>query len=109
GAGLATASGPAPAAVARPAPGLRDARTPAGSRAPDTAVTTRAPAEPVPLTRRELQVAALVAQGRTNKQIADHLVIARRTAEGHVERILVKLGFRNRSQVAAWFSARSSS
>lgn len=104
-----TASGPAPAAAAGPTPGLRDARTPAGSRAPDTAVTTRAPAEPVPLTRRELQVAALVAQGRTNKQIADHLVIARRTAEGHVERILVKLGFRNRSQVAAWFSARSSS
>lgn len=66
-------------------------------------------ADPVPLTRRELQVAALVAQGRTNKQIADHLVIARRTAEGHVERILVKLGFRNRSQVAAWFSARSGS
>ncbi|MEU6799542.1 ATP-binding protein [Streptomyces neyagawaensis] len=100
-------TGPAPAAVAVPAPGLRDARTPAGSRGPDTAVTTGAPAEPVPLTRRELQVAALVAQGRTNKQIADHLVIARRTAEGHVERILVKLGFRNRSQVAAWFSARS--
>ncbi|MDT0572569.1 LuxR C-terminal-related transcriptional regulator [Streptomyces sp. DSM 3412] len=63
--------------------------------------------DPVPLTRRELQVAALVAQGRTNKQIADHLVIARRTAEGHVERILVKLGFHNRSQVAAWFSARA--
>ncbi|MFJ7047708.1 ATP-binding protein [Streptomyces sp. NPDC101112] len=100
-------TGPAPAAVEGPAAGLRDARTPAGSRAPDTAVTSGLPAEPVPLTRRELQVAALVAQGRTNKQIADHLVIARRTAEGHVERILVKLGFRNRSQVAAWFSARS--
>ncbi|WP_159767176.1 ATP-binding protein [Streptomyces sp. HM190] len=94
-------------AVAGPAPGARDARTPAGSRAPDTAAAPRPPAAPVPLTRRELQVAALVAQGRTNKQIADHLVIARRTAEGHVERILVKLGFRNRSQVAAWFSARS--
>ncbi|MDG5804476.1 LuxR C-terminal-related transcriptional regulator [Streptomyces ossamyceticus] len=100
-------TGPASAAAEGPAPGLREARTPAGSRAPDAAVTTGLPAEPVPLTRRELQVAALVAQGRTNKQIADHLVIARRTAEGHVERILVKLGFRNRSQVAAWFSARS--
>ncbi|SPF05265.1 Transcriptional regulatory protein LiaR [Streptomyces sp. MA5143a] len=100
-------TGPAPAVADGPAPGLRDARTPAGSRAPDTAVTTGLPAEPVPLTRRELQVAALVAQGRTNKQIADHLVIARRTAEGHVERILNKLGFHNRSQVAAWFSARS--
>lgn len=58
------------------------------------------------LTRRETQVAALIAQGCTNKQIADRLVIAQRTAEGHVERILVKLGFANRSQVAAWFSTR---
>lgn len=62
--------------------------------------------EEVPLTRRELQVAALIAQGRTNRQIAESLVIAQRTAEGHVERILVKLGFANRSQVAAWFSTR---
>lgn len=58
------------------------------------------------LTPRELQVAALIAEGRTNRQIADTLVIAQRTAEGHVERILVKLGFSNRSQVAAWFSTR---
>jgi predicted ATPase/DNA-binding CsgD family transcriptional regulator len=58
------------------------------------------------LTRREMQVAALIAQGRTNRQIAERLVIAQRTAEGHVERILVKLGFTNRSQVAAWFSTR---
>lgn len=74
-------------------------------RSPDSALAPGP--EPVPLTRRELQVAALVAQGCTNKQIADDLVIARRTAEGHVERILAKLGFHNRSQVAAWFSARS--
>ena len=60
----------------------------------------------VVLTPRETQVAELITQGRTNKQIADALVIAQRTAEGHVERILVKLGFSNRSQVAAWFSAR---
>ncbi|WP_045557859.1 LuxR C-terminal-related transcriptional regulator [Streptomyces sp. FxanaA7] len=78
-------------------------RAPASTKAPAPAPVV----DPVPLTRRELQVAALVAQGRTNKQIADHLVIARRTAEGHVERILVKLGFHNRSQVAAWFSARA--
>jgi DNA-binding NarL/FixJ family response regulator len=64
------------------------------------------PPEEVPLTRRESQVAALIAQGRTNRQIAESLVIAQRTAEGHVERILVKLGFTNRSQVAAWFSTR---
>lgn len=58
------------------------------------------------LTPRESQVADLVAQGLANHQIADHLVIARRTAEGHVERILGKLGLRNRSQLAAWVTAR---
>ncbi|MCL6732857.1 LuxR C-terminal-related transcriptional regulator, partial [Streptomyces neyagawaensis] len=100
-------TGPAPAVPKEPAPDLREGRSPAGNPAPGSAATAGPPADPVPLTRRELQVAALVAQGRTNKQIADHLVIARRTAEGHVERILAKLGFRNRSQVAAWFSARS--
>ncbi|MDX3456926.1 LuxR C-terminal-related transcriptional regulator [Streptomyces sp. ME02-8801-2C] len=54
------------------------------------------------LTRRETEVAALVAEGLANQQIADRLVIARRTAEGHVEHILGKLGFANRAQIAAW-------
>ncbi|WUO26621.1 LuxR C-terminal-related transcriptional regulator [Streptomyces sp. NBC_00287] len=58
------------------------------------------------LTPRESQVADLVAQGLANHQIADRLVIARRTAEGHVERILGKLGLNNRSQLAAWVTAR---
>ncbi|MEU3279902.1 ATP-binding protein [Streptomyces antibioticus] len=60
----------------------------------------------VRLTRREAQVAALVAEGLANQQIADRLVIARRTAEGHVERILSKLGLSNRSQIAAWVAAQ---
>jgi predicted ATPase/DNA-binding CsgD family transcriptional regulator len=55
-----------------------------------------------PLTRREQQVAELVAQGLTNKEIAAKLVIAPRTAESHVERILTKLGFTTRTQVGAW-------
>jgi DNA-binding NarL/FixJ family response regulator len=59
----------------------------------------------VPLTPRELQVARLVAGGRSNKEIAAELVIAPRTAEGHVERILAKLGFTCRAQVAAWVAA----
>ncbi|MFE9027157.1 ATP-binding protein [Streptomyces iakyrus] len=59
-----------------------------------------------PLTRRETEVARLVAEGLANQQIADRLVIARRTAEGHVERILGKLGFSNRSQIAAWMTAQ---
>jgi non-specific serine/threonine protein kinase len=64
---------------------------------------TRAPGA---LTRRERQVAELIAQGLSNKQIATILVIAPRTAEGHVERILTKLGFTSRTQIATWAAAR---
>ena len=54
------------------------------------------------LTRRERQVAQLVEEGLTNREIATRLVIAERTAEGHVEQIRNKLGFHTRAQVAAW-------
>ena len=54
------------------------------------------------LTRRELEVAALVADGMSNQEIADKLVIARRTAETHVAHIMTKLGFNGRAQIAAW-------
>ena len=50
-------------------------------------------------------MARLLARGRSNKEIAAQLVISQRTAEGHVERILTKLGFASRSQVAAWAAA----
>jgi DNA-binding CsgD family transcriptional regulator len=59
-----------------------------------------------PLTRREQQVADLIAGGMSNKEIAAKLVIARRTAEGHVERILQKLGFSSRAQIATWVTQR---
>jgi predicted ATPase/DNA-binding CsgD family transcriptional regulator len=62
----------------------------------------------IPLTRRERQVADLVAQGLSNKEIAARLVISRRTAESHVENILTKLGCSGRAQVAAWTAARQS-
>jgi non-specific serine/threonine protein kinase len=58
------------------------------------------------LTRRECQVAELVAQGKTNKEIAATLVISRRTVEGHVENAMNKLGFDSRSQIAAWVAGR---
>lgn len=58
--------------------------------------------EAVTLTRREQQVAELVAQGLTNKAIAAKLVISQRTAQGHVEHVLAKLGFNSRTQIAAW-------
>jgi non-specific serine/threonine protein kinase len=62
----------------------------------------RPPAYGLNLTKRERQVADLVAQGLTNKQIAAKLVLSQRTAQGHVEHILTKLGFTSRTQIAAW-------
>jgi DNA-binding NarL/FixJ family response regulator len=47
-------------------------------------------------------VAALVAEGLTNRQVAARLVISESTAANHVDHILSKLGFHNRSQIAAW-------
>jgi non-specific serine/threonine protein kinase len=58
------------------------------------------------LTPRQLQIATLVAQGLSNKQIADQLVISQRTAETHVENILLKLGFTSRAQIAVWYATR---
>jgi len=54
------------------------------------------------LTRREREIAGLVAHGLSNQEIATKLVISRRTAEGHVEHILSKLGFTSRAQIAVW-------
>jgi pimeloyl-ACP methyl ester carboxylesterase/DNA-binding CsgD family transcriptional regulator len=59
--------------------------------------------EPGPrLTRRELEVAGLVAEGLTNQAIASRLSVAPRTAEAHVENIRRKLEVRSRAQIAAW-------
>ncbi|HEX6934185.1 MAG TPA: alpha/beta fold hydrolase [Streptosporangiaceae bacterium] len=57
------------------------------------------------LTPRQREVAALVAGGLTNRQIAERLYITERSAESHVERIRDRLGFRSRSQIAAWYVA----
>ncbi|TJZ79602.1 LuxR family transcriptional regulator [Rhodococcus oryzae] len=73
-------------------------RRPAGPRAVEEAVS---------LTRREMQVAELVAQGLTNRAIAEKLVISPRTAQGHVERVLAKLAFTSRTQIAAWYLERT--
>jgi DNA-binding NarL/FixJ family response regulator len=59
------------------------------------------------LTPRELEVVQFLAEGFTNRQIADALVIAERTAQRHVENILSKLGVSNRAQVAAWAVERA--
>jgi DNA-binding CsgD family transcriptional regulator len=57
-----------------------------------------------PLTERELEVAALVAEGLTNKEVASRLKLSVRTAENHVLNVMNKLGLDNRAQVAAWFT-----
>jgi predicted ATPase/DNA-binding CsgD family transcriptional regulator len=59
------------------------------------------------LTRRELQVAELVAGALSDKQIAARLFISQRTAEGHVQNALVKLGFTSRTQLAVWVTQSS--
>jgi predicted ATPase/DNA-binding CsgD family transcriptional regulator len=55
-----------------------------------------------PLTQREREVSALLAQGRSNREIAVRLVIAESTAQRHVANIMAKLGFDSRTQVGVW-------
>ena len=54
------------------------------------------------LTRREREVAVLLARGYTNRQIARALVVSERTAGNYVQRVMNRLGLHNRAQVAAW-------
>jgi DNA-binding NarL/FixJ family response regulator len=75
------------------------------------ALSTKAPAAPLaqdlpspealPLTRREREVATLVARGLTNRQVATELVLSEHTVRQHVKNILKKLGVHSREQVAA--------
>lgn len=69
----------------------------------ETAASTGARAEvPGGLTRRETEIAALLAEALSNKEIAARLVISQRTVETHVDHILSKLGMTSRAQVAGW-------
>ena len=54
------------------------------------------------LTRREVEVARLVAEGRSNRDIAETFVLSERTVESHVQHILTKLSFTSRAEIAAW-------
>jgi non-specific serine/threonine protein kinase len=78
-----------------------------GAAAHAVARSETGPARIEDLTPRELEIVELISEGLTNKKIAQRLVIAQRTAEGHVERILRKLGCDSRTQVAAWWMSRS--
>lgn len=58
------------------------------------------------LTARQMEVAALISEGRTNREIAARLGIDERSAEGHAERIRLRLGLRSRTQIAVWYATR---
>jgi predicted ATPase/DNA-binding winged helix-turn-helix (wHTH) protein/DNA-binding CsgD family transcriptional regulator len=61
-----------------------------------------------PLTHREWEVAQLITQGLTNREIGKALTVSERTVDGHVQHILNKLGFSSRTQVAAWVAVSRS-
>jgi predicted ATPase/DNA-binding CsgD family transcriptional regulator len=69
-------------------------------RQPSAALATVA--EQVPLTPRGRQVADFIAQGLSNKEIAEAMGISPRTVDSHVETIMTRLGVRTRAQIAAW-------
>jgi two-component system NarL family response regulator len=80
----------------------REGREP-GESAGQPAAARRGGAEapdPEALTPRELEIVGLLAQGKSNPQIAQELVISRATAKTHVERIIGKLGASDRTQAA---------
>lgn len=92
--------------VLHPAATLRGYRmTPA--QAVEYALQRHPAADAAVLSPRELEVAALIAEGRINKEIAAALTISVRTAEGHVERIRRKLGVRSRVDISTWYVRRT--
>ena len=58
------------------------------------------------LTAREREVAVLIAQGKSNREIAEHMTVGIKTIETYVTRILNKLGFDSRVQIATWAVAK---
>ena len=59
-------------------------------------------------TRREVEIAGLVAEGLTNREIAEHLVLSERTVEGHIANLFAKVNVNSRTQLATWFMRSSS-
>ena len=99
---------PGPAAAAEPAwtdPSRLAALAGSGPRQ-DTGGAHRGP---TPLTPREHEIVMLIAQGLSNREIADELVISPATAARHVANILAKLGFSSRTQVASWATRHDAS
>jgi predicted ATPase/DNA-binding CsgD family transcriptional regulator len=78
------------------------------SLAPPPLAAPSSLAAPPSLTPREREITALIAQGHSNKGIAEELVISPATAARHVANILSKLGFTSRAQIAAWAAGNGS-
>jgi non-specific serine/threonine protein kinase len=86
---------------------LEDAVGYARSPVEEAAAASKAPAAAKDqLTPRQREVAALIAQGLTNRQIGERLVVTEAAAAKHVEHILDKLGIGTRAQIAAWAAER---
>jgi non-specific serine/threonine protein kinase len=103
-AAMAAGRAMAPEQVAGAAP-LGAGPTAGVERAEDAPPIAASPApdqDPSPLTRREREVAALVAQGRTDRQIAETLVITEGTVGVHLNNIFTKLDLHSRAQLAVW-------
>src|SRR5690242_3830067 len=99
---------PGPAAAAEPA-WTDPSRLPALAGSGPRQDTGGAHRGPTPLTPREHEIVMLIAQGLSNREIADELVISPATAARHVANILAKLGFSSRTQVASWATRHDSS
>ena len=79
----------------------------AGTDMPTVTLETDRVAAPAALSRREREVAQLVARGLTNREIAERLYLSERTVDNHMHHILDKLGFDSRVQVATWLAKMS--
>lgn len=79
---------------------------PIASAARDLLERLDAAEPPAPLTRREREIAELVAEGLTSRDIAERLYLSERTVQNHVQHILTKLDLANRSQIAVWVTVR---
>ena len=88
---------------------VTESPVPVAAAAPRPEIEPRTTAADAPygrLTARELEVAVFIAQGHTNREIADRLVLSERTIDNHLQHVMDKLGVHRRSQVSAWIAER---
>ncbi len=77
------------------------ARQLAASCGDATTPALRAAVRPLPISEREREIALLIAEGLTSREIADRLVVSARTVEGHIYRACIKLDVSDRDELAA--------